>query len=327
LTPRERANFAAHRTVNSEAYNSYLLGRYFLDRAGKENLERALAYYQQATQLDTNYAPAWAGLADAYRLLGGGGHVPAQAAEKNSRVAVERAIELDPDLAEAHAALGSIQTFIDWDWTAAKVSFDRALSLEPGNYSALRGAAVLAATLGRFDDALDLARKAVERDPLNPRSYRVLAEIAQYAGRWDEALSALQRSVQLNPQGIYAHTDIAWIYLAQSHPRAALEEVMKETSSERYLLGLTVTNYALGEKKKSDAALAKLISTQADISAFQIAQAYAFRGERDQALSWLDRAYRQRDGALVTVSGDPLLKNLRGDPRYSEFLKKMRLPN
>jgi TolB-like protein/DNA-binding winged helix-turn-helix (wHTH) protein/Tfp pilus assembly protein PilF len=326
LTPGEQAHFATHSTVNSEAYNAYLLGRFFLDRSGKD-LPKAAFYYEQAIHFDPNYAPAWAGLADTYRYLGGGGYMPDEEAERKARESVERAIQLDPQLAEAHAALGSIQTFVDWDWTAADASFQRALALEPGNVSALRGAAFLAANLGQFEKAITLARQAVERDPLNFRSYRVLSCAAGYAGKQDEALAALKQSVQLHPQGAYAHTDIAWIYLTQSHPRAALEEVGRETAQERSLLGRSVANYALGQKKKSDAALDELIAKLANVSAFQIAEAYAFRGERDKALKWLERAYRQRDGALVTTSYDPLLKSLHGDPRFTAFLKKMRLPS
>ena len=326
LTPQEKAHLSASRVVDPDAYNAYLLGQYFLDRAGKDNLEMAVSYYQQAIKFDSKYAPAWAGLADAHRYLGGGGHVSAEEAEKNSRLEVERAIELDPNLAEAHAVLGSIETFVDWDWTAARVSFDRALALQPGNISALRGAALLAAISGHFEDAMELAHRAVERDPLNPRSYRLLGSIAVPGGRTDEAMRALQRSIQLNPDGIFAHTDLAWIYLAQSRSREALTEVEHETAQERSLLGLAVANHALGRKKESDAALIELIKRHGSDAGFQVAQAFAYRGEPDQAFKWLERAYRQRDGALVSVGYDPLLKSLHRDPRYTAFLNKMRLP-
>lgn len=327
LTPEEQRHVAVGQNVDPKAYDAYLMGRYFLDRAGKDNLLQAANYYQQALQLDPNYAPAWAGLAETYRFLGGGGHMPEQEAETKARAAVLRAIELDPNLADAHAAIGSIQTFVDWDWTAADTSFRRALALEPGNVSALRGAAFLAQISGRLDDALWLARRAVERDPMNPRSHRLAGGIATCAGRLDEATASLNRSIQLNPEGIYAHTDLAWVYLEQSRPREALAEVEHEKAEERYFLGLAVTYHALGRKGESDAALSKLIQKHADDSGLQIAQAYAFRGETDQAFKWLERAYKQRDGALVTVKEDPLLKSLHADPRYSAFLQKMRLPS
>lgn len=157
LTPRQRARLTRTHAINPDAYNAYLLGRYFLERAGKDNLQKARDYYQQAIQLDPNYALAWAGLADAQRLLVGGGFVSEPEGFRPTREAVERALTLDPDLAEAHAVMGSIHMFIDWDWAGAEISYNQALALEPGNVSALRGLASLAAFQCRYDKALALA--------------------------------------------------------------------------------------------------------------------------------------------------------------------------
>lgn len=326
LTPREQGRLALNRPVNPQAYDAYLLGRNFLDRAGRDDLERAVSYLQQAIRFDPNFAPAWAGLADAHRFLGGGGFAPEKEAEQKSRMAVERAVELDPDLAEAHAALGSIQTFIDWDWPAATASFQRALALEPGNISGLRGAAQLASVLGHYDDALRLAREAVERDPLNPRSHRLLGRIARYAGQLDESLDALNKAAQLNPGGPLTHNELGCTYLAKSRSEEALAEMEKENGSEYRLSGLAMAHYALGRRNESDSALAELVRLHGGTAAFQVAEAYGYRGEAEPALYWLGRAYTQRDGALVGVRGDPLFDRLHGDPRYTGLLKKMRLP-
>ena len=326
LTPRERARLTRTRAINPDAYDAYLLGQYFLERAGKDNLQKARDYYQQAIQLDPNYALAWAGLADAQRLLVGGGFVPEPEGFRTTREAVQRALTLDPDLAEAHAAMGSIHMFIDWDWAGAETSYNHALALEPGNVSALRGLASLAAYRCSFDEALSLARSAVDRDPLDPRSHRLVGYIAWNAGRLDEAATALKRSVDLNPQGAMIHLEVGLLYLAQSRPRDALAEIEKETGSDWRLFGLALVYHSLGSKTQSDMALAELIENYRDTAAFQIATVYAFRGQSDQAFHWLDRAYTQRDGALATIEGDPLLNGIKRDPRYFAFLKKMRLP-
>lgn len=326
LTPRERARLTRTRTINPDAYDAYLLGQYFLERAGKDNLQKARDYYQQAIQLDPNYALAWAGLADAQRLLVGGGFVPEPEGFRTTREAVQRALTLDPDLAEAHAAMGSIHMFIDWDWAGAETSYNHALALEPGNVSALRGLASLAAYRCSFDEALSLARSAVDRDPLDPRSHRLVGYIARNAGRLDEAATALKRSVDLNPQGAMIHLEVGLLYLAQSRPRDALAEIEKETGPDWRLFGLALVYHSLGSKTQSDMALAELIENYRDTAAFQIATVYAFRGQSDQAFHWLDRAYTQRDGALATIEGDPLLNGIKRDPRYFAFLKKMRLP-
>jgi TolB-like protein/DNA-binding winged helix-turn-helix (wHTH) protein len=327
LTRQEQALLSRVRPVNPHAFNAYLLGQFFLDRAGKDNLEKALGYYGEAIQLDPNYARAWAGLADANRFLGGGGYAPAEEAAQKSRLAVERALELDPDLAEAHAAKGSIQMYVDWDWAAADASFARSLSLEPGNLSALRGAASLAKALGRFDQALQLARRAVERDPLNPRSYRLLGHIALSAGRLEEALAASKKAAELNPEGPITRIEIGSVYLAQSRPQEALAEMEQEKGPDWRSFGLALAYHALGRKKESEAALTKLIGKYGSTAAFQVAEVYGFRGEAGQAFEWLERAHAQRDGALIGIKGNPFLKSVEHDPRYGAFLQKMRLPN
>ena len=326
LPPDREARLANARPIIPQAYSDYLLGQYFLERGGKENLEKAVGYYEQSIQIDPHYALAWAGLADAHRFLGGGGFAPEEAELRNARAAVERALELDPNLAEAHAARGSIQMFADWDWNAAEASYQRALAVEPANISALRGSARLAADLGRYDQALQLARQAAERDPLNPRSHRLVGDIAHYANELDEALAAFQKADELNPGGPLINLSIGWVYLEQSRPLEALAAMEREKSPEFRLPGLALAYHALGKKKASDDALMRLIDEYGNTAAFQVAEVYAFRNEPDRAFEWLERAYQQREGSLTVIRGDPLLKNVERDPRYVSFLKKMRLP-
>src|SRR4029077_10840268 len=240
LTTQEREVLTRVRPVNPQAYNAYLLGQFFLDRAGKDNLEKALGYYQQAIQIDSNYARAWAGVADTQRFLGGGGYARAEESARKSKLAVELALELDPELAEAYAAKGAIQMYVDWDWAAADRSFARSLLLEPGNLSALRGSAALAKATGRFEEGLQSARRAVERDPLNPRSYRLVAHIALAAGHLDEALAAAKKSADLNPQGPIIHAQIGSIYLIKLQPHEALTEMQREKGPEYGLYGLAL---------------------------------------------------------------------------------------
>ncbi len=311
--------------TNADAYNAYLQGEYFLKRHGKENLEKSLGYYEQTIKLDPGYAPAWVGLAAARSDQADRGYLPVEEGYRKAREAAERALALDANLAEAHAAMGGIKMSYDWDWAGAEASYQRALALEPGNAKFVRNAGMLAKTLGRFDEALAQDRRAVELDPLSVPAHNTLGFAAYYAGRREEAAAALKKALELNPEFPGSHNSLGQVYLAQSHPQEALAEMEREPEPELRLQGQALAYHALGRKKESDVALAELIAKYQAEAAFQIAEVYAFRGEADRALEWLERAYSQRDSGLAEMKGDPLLKSLERDPRYAAFLKKMRL--
>ena len=146
------------------------------------------------------------------------------------------------------------------------------------------------------------------------------------AGRYDEAQAALQKALDLNPQVTFAHLVRGQILIAQGKPQQGLAEIEKEPSEWGKLTGEVMVYYTLGRERDSTAALADLIAKHDTDSAYQIAQAYAFRGESDKSFEWLERAYKQRDGGLPLIETEPLFKNLRHDSRYTELLKRMRLP-
>jgi TolB-like protein/thioredoxin-like negative regulator of GroEL len=314
------------RGTNAEAYNAYLQGRYFFARRTKEDLEKSASYYGQAIQLDSGYAPAWAGLAWTHVFQANLAYTPVDVGFQKAREAVERALALDANLGEAHAAQGAIRMFYDWDWAGADASFQRALALKPENATVIREAALLAATLGRSEEAVKLQRRAVELDPLNVFAHFNLGLAAYFAGRLEEAAAAVKKALELNPERPVAHTLLGQVYLAQGHLQEALAEMEREPELFWRLQGLALAYQALGRKKESDAALAELVAKFQAEGAFQIAEVYAFRGEADRAFEWLERAYAQRDPGLSAMKVDPLLKNLERDPRYTAFLKKMRLP-
>jgi tetratricopeptide (TPR) repeat protein len=239
---------------------------------------------------------------------------------------VERALELDPNLAEAHAALAIVRRAYDWDWVGADASSQRALELDPGNPSLILDAARVASAVGRLDEALDLTRRAATADPLNVRVHYRLARYAYFLGRLDDAMAAFQKVLELNPEYPGAHQDLALVYLAQSRPDAALAEMEQEKRDLWHSFGLSILYHALGRQAEADVKLSEVIKNYQDVAAFQIAEIYAYRGEADRAFEWLERAYAQRDSGLSQIKGDPHLKRLKSDPRYAAFLEKMRLP-
>ena len=316
---------ARSRSTNPDAYQAYLQARYFLSRGGgKADFDKALAYADQAIKLDANYSPAWSlrsvalGQGDLEGFIDDGFH--------RARTDAERAIALDPNSAAGYLALANVQLNYDFNWEGAEASLDKAAALEPGSAELLGYRATLQQLLGHLDEAIALQRQAIALDPLQAAGYLVMGSLLARAGRYEEANGVLQKALELNPQHAFIHDVLGEILLAQGHPQEALAEMEREPSDWSRLQGEAVTYYSLGRQQASDAALKKLIATHAHDAAFQVAEVYAYRGETDKALDWLERAYQQHDSGLIDLKLDPLLKSLRREPRYMEILKKMRLP-
>ncbi|HSE40276.1 MAG TPA: protein kinase [Acidobacteriota bacterium] len=323
--PNERITAASLQAKNVDAYNAYLQGRYFFSRGRKEDLEKALTYYEKTIGLEPNFALAWVGLSDVHHTQADRGYITADDGYRKARVEVERALKLDESLAGAQAALGWIQRVYDWDWVGADASYQKALALDPGNATAVRGAAVLAFTLGRLDEAIELDYRATRLDPLSIPSYSNLGLHCYYAGRLNEASAALHKVLELGPDSPLVHNTLGRIHLSNSNPQLALENMERETDPVWRLFGLALAYHALGRQKDADDSLRKFIESYHDTMAYQIAEIFAFRDEVDQAFEWLNRAYELRDGGLADLKGDPLLKNLYKDPRYNILLRKMGL--
>ncbi|MGC2111631.1 MAG: tetratricopeptide repeat protein [Candidatus Korobacteraceae bacterium] len=322
-----KAEITPQRATNSEAYNAYLQGRYFYERRTQDDLGKAFQYFEQAVKLDPQYARAWSALA--WALIARTEAAYGSSFEEGYRLArsaAERALQLDPGLAEAHAAIGRIKRTNDWDWSGAETSFQRALALEPQNTIVLLGASSLAASLGRFDQAIALNRRAVEIDPLSVVAHVSLGVHAYYAGQQDLATDAYQKSLAISPDDPEAHYLLGLVYLTRSKPQQALAEFQKDQRSSEKSVGEALAYSALGSKAEADLALAQLIANYKFQAAYQIAEVYAFRGEVDRAFEWLELARTHHDAGLPAIKGDPLLKNLYHDPRYAEFLRKMNLP-
>jgi TolB-like protein/Tfp pilus assembly protein PilF len=309
-----------------EAYKLALQGRYFLDRRGREDLERAIDYFRQSRERDPRYAPARAGLSQAYLWQALLSFVPVADGNRRAREAAEKALALDPQLVDAHLAMGLIHLSYDWDWAAADASFRRALELEPGNAQALRYFGVQARVFGRWNEAMDATLKAIERDPLGPNGYDNLGFILLAVNRDTEAESAFRKAIELDPGGASRHADIGRPLLLQGKTEAALREMQQEREEIWRLSVLPLAYDALGRRSESDAALAALKSKYGVEMAYQIAEVHAFRGEADLAFEWLERAYDQRDPGILDIKGDRLFRSLLDDPRYKAFLKKMKLP-
>ena len=326
LTSKQQAELAQSHPVNPEAFDAYLEGYYFFERDTARDTQMAAKYYKRATQLDPSYALAWVGLSRVRNWQANTGLIPVEEGHRLAREGVERALALNPNLAQAHTQMGRLKQQVDFDWAGADTSFQRAVALDPGNPEVASTAASSATMLGRFDEALLLKRRAVDLDPLNADSWEGLAETEFFMGQLDQAAADFKKALELNRDAVAAHAVLSQIFVMQGRPQDALAEIeLVRYDSERGWL-YAVAYHALGREKESDAALSDFIAKQHAGGAYQIAEAYAFRNQSDKAFEWLDRAYAQRDGGLIETKVDPLLKNLHSDPRFAAFLKKLNLP-
>ena len=312
-------------TQNPEAYNLYLQGKYFADRRGKENYALAIEKYKLALAIDSNSAPAWAGLAFVYISQVGSGDVPVKVGFTQAREAVQQALQIDPLLSEAFAVQGRIYWSYDWDWAKADESTKRALELAPGNAASLLTAGRLALNSGRFDKAIALLKQSIAIEPLRAYTYIIMAQAHYYAGNFPEAEAASRKALELNPASPVTNYRLAMVQLEQGKYEAALESILKEPHEGWRFSGLPLVYYKLNRKAESDAALKELITKYSQEGAYQVAEAYAYRGEIDLAFQWLERAYQQRDPGLTEMKVSRLLKNLHSDARWLPFLKKMKL--
>jgi serine/threonine-protein kinase len=321
----EVAQAARGRGTDPEAHRLYLLARHLIDRDTREETPRAIEYLKEALDRDPKYALAWAELSGAYSLQAGRSWAPVAEGYARAREAAERALSLDPDLPEGHAAIGWIRMFYDWDFRGAEASFARALELAPGNVKVLISTGRLAANLGRLGEAIGFFRRALEQDPLSARSYNNLGIALNCAGRFADAEAAYRKALELAPLSAAVRSSLSLTLLALGRGEEALVEAGREADEAFRSWGLAIVHHGLGHAAESDAALHELIEKYSEGSAFEVADVCAMRGETDRAFEWLERAYAQRDPGLTETKVSPRLRSLHADPRWGAFLKKMGL--
>src|ERR1044071_9031113 len=314
-------------TKNVEAHQAYLQGRFFENRHSEKSAREALAAYQHAVELDPGFARAWAGVARTHTWIAGfateGGQKAFDAHLASARDAVTRALAIEPDLPDALYARAWIETNFDFNWSAATQTVTKAMALAPADPNVLIAAANLETALGNDGRAIELYRKAVELDPVNAQSRSYLAFALARSKQFAEARAEYARVVELNPSAPWAHAGLGLAYLLQNKFEEAATEAQPDAGDWARLLIVSCARWAQKRVQESDAALNELIKNEAELAAFQIAEAYAYRGDKDKPFEWLERARRQRDPGLGGLQKDPLLENLHNDPRWNAFLHTM----
>src|SRR5215217_495091 len=310
---------------NADAHNAYLQGHFHFQRRNLEDYRKAVGYFDQAIRLDPNYALAYAERSEAWTYVGDltGQHEPAWL---NARRDAEKAVAIAPDLAEAHAALGFLRFLVDWKFTEGLNELKRVKELSPSNPTANDLLARVIGYFGRVDEAERQARQAVELDPLSVIAQNNLARVLFYAGKLDEAVAVARKSAELQPAAAATHRWQTLIAAQRGDGETALREAQLEPDEGYRRFELAVAQYVLGDRQAADAALADIIANGRDNLAYQIAEVYALRGEKDKVFEWLQISFDNHDTGTLTLLVDPLLRDLRDDSRYKIFLAKLGLP-
>jgi len=319
----EVADAAKGRGTDPEAHRLYLLARHLLDRYTPVDGANAIEYLRRALDLDPGFALAWTELARAYLNQVGRGWIASEEGWELTVSATERALALEPDLAEGHVRRAWIRVYRDWDLKGAAAACARALELAPGSPLVLRTAGMVAANQMRYEQSIGMYRRALELDPLAAPCFHNLMLPLLVTGRLDEAEDAARKALELAPQRPATRRFFTMVRLAQGRKAEALEEALRETDEEARLTALAIAHHALGQRVESDAALQQLIDGFSRVAALQVAEVYAYRGETDAAFEWLERAFTQRDPGMVEIRALTAFAPIHGDPRWTAFLTKL----
>lgn len=328
LTPASERRLALTRRVNPQALEAYLRGRQSWQRMDQAGVEQAIHEYRTALENDPGFTPAYAGLADAYYALSNMRVRPQEAMEQARAVAL-KAIELDPDMADAHNSLGLVKGFYDWDWHGAEQEFRRAIELNPGSADTRMWYGVLLALLGREEEALSQLRSARELDPLSPNVSNTVGLPLYLSGRYEEALETARRALQLAPDFYLAYASLGTTYeeMGRLQDAQAAFERARAVDDAPILTAYLGRIYALrGERDRARRIIQELLRLRRKrfVSPYDLAMVYEALGEKSRALDCLEQAYDERAEGMMALKVDTRFKRLRDEPRYQVLLRKMR---
>jgi TolB-like protein/DNA-binding winged helix-turn-helix (wHTH) protein/Tfp pilus assembly protein PilF len=332
LTGDEKQRLAKRYTGDAEAYQFYLKGRYYWNKRSPEGAQKAVSYFQQAIGKDPAYALAYAGLADAYTYLSFFNVVPPREAIPSAKAAAMKALEIDEHLAEAHVSLGYISFAYDWDWTAAGKHFDQALVLNPTLTRAHNFYPLYLSSRGMAQQALAVAKAALDLDPASPSVSHYLAVQLYLARQFDQAIEQCHKTLDLDPHFAVAYHVLGQAYLAKAMNREAelvLEKYSELSQGSADSLALLGYSHArLGERGQALRTLEELKATskKSYVPAFYFAMIYAALEDKDQAFMQLEKGYDERFARFAYLKLEALWDPLRSDERFSGLVRRVGIP-
>jgi TolB-like protein/DNA-binding winged helix-turn-helix (wHTH) protein/Flp pilus assembly protein TadD len=323
----EAEQLANSEKVNPQAHEIYLRGRSFWNQRTSDGLYRAAESFRESNQIDPSYARGYAGLADAYIELVGFAYIEPSEGINKAEAAAQQAISLDDSLAEAHTALGYTRA-LKWDWQGSEKEFKRALELNPGYVVALYQYGFILSMWGRNDEAIALAQKALELDPFSPVVLYRAGRVYFHARRYDEASNLFRRILELKPDDQMGLYGVGIVYEAQGEFDKAISSFQDPYQMSRF--DLIAAYAAAGRKeearKRLTAEMRRLQAGNSYLRPGYVAEVYSALGDKDQAVYWLEKGYRDHDAWLALLKVWPRLDPLRSDPRFQDLLRRMNFP-
>jgi TolB-like protein/Flp pilus assembly protein TadD len=318
---------AAATPQNVEAYNALLQGNFHFYLRTADDFRKAIGYYEEAIRLDPRYTLAYAKLTPpAVNLAVSFDYIKTKEKEEamaKARASAKRALELDPNLSEAHLAQALVFELLDFNFAGAEAEYRRALELAPQNPPVINDLAILASELGRLDEAVALEQRAIALEPLRGTFHYARAHDLIALGRYDEAEAEMRKAIELQPKSAQNYLDLAIIQILRGNPSAAVELAKQETDPFWRTYALALAYFANGDRAEADAALKKLIDENADESGSQIAEVYALRKEPEKMFEWLEHAWTTHDAGVISLRYRPFGLAYKDDPRFIAFAQKI----
>jgi len=330
LAGEEKKLLAKRPTENVEAYQLYLQGLFYWNKWTQADFKRAADFFTQAAQKDQHYALSYAGLADAYSMLGDAGYLPPSEAWPKAKAAAMQALDIDDALPEAHTSLGLVKEHFEWDWAGAEREFRRAIELNPNSATAHHWYGDYLANMGRSEEGLRETRKAQEFDPLSLIINTTLGKQLYLAGKNDQAVEQLRKVLDIDAKFAPARPLLEEVYAGMGKQKEAVaerEKILSLSGSPELAASIEEDFNQGGYKGVLQSWLDGLteISKYGYISPYNIAQAYMRMGEKEKTFSWLEKAYEEHDSGLVSLAVEPIFDPLRSDPRFKDLLRRMKL--
>jgi len=328
LTGKEKERLAKRHTEHSEAYRLYLKGRYYWNKYTKEGLTKAIEYFNQSIGLDPGYSLAYTGLADSYYRLSTA-YLPPKEALPKARTAAMKALEIDDTLAEAHASLGLIKMYHDWDWSGAEREYKRAIELDPRSGLGYLRYGTYLQLMGRFDESIPSFKRALALDPLSLQANSLLGLALYVSRQYDKSVERYRKTLDMEPTYLPARFGLALAYSQKGMYEEALVEFQKAGDLVDDLVELVgelgYVYAASGKISRAQEVLDELKerSETEYVSPYNMAKVYAGLAEKDLAFEWLERAYEERSEWLTWIKVDPKLDSIRSDPRFRDLMRRV----